>query len=67
MNQKMRISFRYIELFKDQYITNDVENKKQNMSFFDCVGYVYARENNIKFVTGDKEFEKKEGVLFIKK
>ncbi len=43
------------------------ENKKQDLSFFDCVGYVYSRENNMKFVTGDKEFEKKEGVMFIKK
>lgn len=42
------------------------ENKKQNLSFFDCVGYIFARENNMKFVTGDKEFENKEGVEFIK-
>jgi len=43
-----------------------IDNKKQNFSFFDCVGYVFALENNIKFVTGDKEFKHKEGVLFIK-
>ena len=42
------------------------ENKKQKLSFFDCVGYTYARENKIKFVTGDKEFENKPGVEFIK-
>ena len=42
------------------------ENKKQNLSFFDCVGYIFARENSMKFVTGDKEFENKEGVEFIK-
>ena len=42
------------------------ENKKQNLSFFDCVGYVFALENNMKFVTGDKEFHNKENVEFIK-
>lgn len=41
-------------------------NKKQGMSLFDCVGYIYSLENDIKFVTGDKEFEHREGVLFIK-
>ena len=43
------------------------ENKTQNLSFFDCVGYVYALEKNIPFVTGDKEFENKENVEYIKK
>ncbi len=42
------------------------ENKKQNLSFFDCVGYIFAIENNMKFVTGDKEFRNKENVEFIK-
>ncbi len=43
------------------------ENKKQNLSFFDCVGYIFAKENGMNFVTGDKEFKDKEGVEFIKK
>ncbi len=42
------------------------DNRKQNLSFFDAVGYIYARENNMKFVTGDKEFKDKDGVEFIK-
>ncbi len=42
------------------------ENKKQNLSFFDCVGYIFALENKMKFVTGDKEFKDKENVEFIK-
>ncbi len=41
-------------------------NKKQNLSFFDCVGYMFALDNRMIFVTGDKEFENKEGVEFIK-
>ena len=47
-----------------QYI---IDNKKQNLSFFDCAGYLFALENQIIFVTGDKEFRHKEGVEFISK
>jgi hypothetical protein len=43
-----------------------IDNAKSNLSFFDSAGYIYSLENSFKFVTGDKEFEKKEGVLFIK-
>ena len=43
------------------------EHKSQNLSFFDCAGYIFAKENNIKFVTGDKEFKNKEGVEWIGK
>lgn len=42
------------------------DNRKQNLSFFDCVGYIFAVENNMKFVTGDKEFKDRENVEFIK-
>jgi len=41
-----------------------IDNKKENLSIFDCVGYIYALENNLKFVTGDKAFKNKESVLF---
>lgn len=40
-------------------------HKKQDVSFFDSVGYVFARRNNCKFVTGDKEFKGMQGVDFI--
>jgi len=43
-----------------------IEKSKENLSFFDCVGYIYSLENNLKFVTGDQAFEHKEGVEFIK-
>lgn len=42
-------------------------HKKQRISFFDSVGYIFSLSNGFKFVTGDKEFEKMEGVEFIKK
>ena len=44
-----------------------IDHKKEDLSIFDCVGYIYALENNLKFVTGDKEFKNKEGVRFIQK
>ena len=31
-------------------------NKKKDLSYADCIGYVYALKNNLKFLTGDKEF-----------
>lgn len=42
-----------------------IENRKQNLSFFDCAGYIFAIENGMAFVTGDKEFKKMEGVEFL--
>lgn len=44
-----------------------VENPKKNYSFFDAIGYVFARENNFVFVTGDEGFRGVKGVEFIKK
>ena len=43
------------------------ENRKRKMSLFDCVGYIFSLEHDFKFVTGDKEFEHREGIEFIKK
>jgi hypothetical protein len=42
------------------------EHKKENLSMFDCIGYIFAQENNMLFVTGDKQFKNKKGVMFIK-
>lgn len=43
------------------------ENRKTGISFFDAVGYIFALKTGCKFVTGDKEFEKKISVDFKKK
>lgn len=43
------------------------ENRKINFSFFDCIGYITARENNSKFVTGDKGFKNVENIIYIRK
>ena len=41
-------------------------NKKRDLSYVDCIGYILAKQRNIKFLTGDKEFERMENVEFVK-
>jgi predicted nucleic acid-binding protein len=41
--------------------------KKQRVSFFDAVGYIFSVKNQYIFVTGDKEFENMIGVEFVKR
>lgn len=41
-------------------------NKKENLSLTDCVGYILALKNNLKFLTGDEKFEHKKNVEFVK-
>ena len=40
--------------------------KKEKLSYVDCMGYTYAQDNNILFLTGDAKFENKSGVEYIK-
>ncbi len=53
-----------------QNIVEAVEMKKrynkQELSFIDCLGYLKAKELGIPFLTGDKEFEHMENVVFVK-
>ncbi len=42
------------------------EHKKGKLSYTDCIGYIYAVKNNLKFLTGDKEFEDLPNVEFVK-
>ncbi len=41
-------------------------HKKQDLSYADCISYIYAKRHNMKFLTGDKEFENMENVEFVK-
>lgn len=43
-----------------------LQHKKEKLSYADCIGYALARELRIPFLTGDKTFEKKENVEFVK-
>ncbi len=40
--------------------------KKENLSYIDCLGYLFAIKNKIRFLTGDEKFENKPGVEFVK-
>lgn len=42
------------------------ENKKKKLSYADCIGYVTAIEYNLKFLTGDNQFEHLGDVEFVK-
>ena len=42
------------------------ENKKKKLSYADCIGYAYAKNNNLLFVTGDVQFQTMEKVVYIK-
>ncbi|MDP3987113.1 MAG: PIN domain-containing protein [Nanoarchaeota archaeon] len=43
------------------------KNTKKRLSMTDCIGYVVAKKQKLKFLTGDKEFEGMENVEFVKK
>lgn len=44
-----------------------LKNKLKEFSTADCIGYAYALQNSLLFVTGDKEFEGLSGVEFVRK
>lgn len=40
-------------------------NKKDNLSYTDCIGYIFSLQNKVKFLTGDIKFKGREGVEFV--
>lgn len=40
--------------------------KKRYLSYADCIGYAFARQNNLLFLTGDKEFADLDNVEYVK-
>lgn len=55
---------------KDEYIFEaskfKLQNVKKRLSYADCLGYTIALTYNMKFLTGDKEFENEKNVEFAK-
>ena len=49
-----------------QAVDFQIAHKKQRISFFDAVGYMYAISHGYMFVTGDKEFQTLPHVKFLK-
>src|SRR3989344_678178 len=46
-----------------KFIKKIYKNKK--ISYADSIGYTYALRNNLRFLTGDKEFEDLDNVEFV--
>lgn len=42
------------------------EHKAKDLSYVDCIGYIFAKENKIKFLTGYIQFENMDNVEFVK-
>jgi predicted nucleic acid-binding protein len=42
------------------------QQRKRKLSYADALGYQLAQENEIKFLTGDKQFEKMGQVQYVK-
>ena len=40
--------------------------RKEKLSYIDCIGYFMAKQQNIKFLTGDEKFRDKKNVEFVK-
>lgn len=53
-----------LDIWIDSIIFRE-KNKKQKLSLYDSLAYIFAQKNNYFFVTGDKEFKTKKGVKFI--
>ncbi len=47
-------------------MTFRLKNKKKGFSYVDCIGYVFALENGLVFLTGDSAFKELENVEFVK-
>ncbi len=64
-----QLSFSLIEISKEIAIEASrfrYRNKKLKISYADSIGYVTALKYNLKFLTGDRQFEKMVGVEFVK-
>jgi len=40
--------------------------RKDKLSYIDCLGYMIAKENRVKFLTGDEKFRNMDNVEFVK-
>ena len=41
-------------------------NREKKLSYVDCLGYTFSRQNHLKFLTGDWQFKDLPGVEYVK-
>ena len=41
-------------------------HRKKKISYVDCLGYSIAKENKVRFLTGDEKFRNMDNVEFVK-
>lgn len=64
-----KFNFEFIDISPKAAVNSAIfrfKNKKLNLSYADCLGYILALNNNLIFLTGDKGFEKFNNVEFVK-
>jgi hypothetical protein len=66
INQYYEVAVNYDNFAIIQAAKLKFKHKKRKISMTDCIGYQVAEYWGIKFLTGDKEFEKFENVEFVK-
>ena len=60
------VEFSDIDIKSAMKLRLETRRKKKNLSYVDALGYVIAKRLDIKFLTGDKEFEDLPNVEFTK-
>ncbi|MFB6100475.1 MAG: PIN domain-containing protein [Candidatus Nanohalobium sp.] len=63
-----KLNYNLIEPEEDDLIPSakfKLENRSQQLSYVDCMGYRLAERHDLKFLTGDQEFEDKENVEYV--
>ncbi|MBN2250727.1 MAG: PIN domain-containing protein [Candidatus Altiarchaeota archaeon] len=72
--EEVELFYEYLRPFAadiDDYLVKEamefrLANRRRRLSYVDCIGYVFARRNGIKFLTGDMAFERLPGVEYVK-
>jgi len=67
--EKMNEYYPFVKEYDDAVIKEAARLKyklnNRDVSMTDCIGYCLAKQLGIKFLTGDKEFEKLDNVEFV--
>ncbi len=61
-------TFQIIDIDKEmvlEAVKFRIKNKKKNISWADSIGYVLAKKNHLRFLTGDSQFKDLPNVEFV--